>query len=189
MRGWIGLAVVGMLLGGTVARADTAAQPANMVRNGDFEQTDGNGLGRDWANESYGTGKRQFSLDSDRAHVGKYCQHIRVEEYNDGGAQVRQLGMKLAKGQSYSIVLWMRGNLTVPVRVGFRKHDKPYTFYLKQEFAVTPAWQRFTISGVAPEDDNDSGLYIFFAGNGDLWIDSVSAQASTAVAATIRAGQ
>ena len=41
---------------------------------------------------------------------------------------------------------------------------------------VSPTWQRYTITGVAPEDDANAGLHIFFAGNGELWINNVSAK-------------
>jgi hypothetical protein len=46
---------------------------------------------------------------------------------------------------------------------------------LKQEVRVTPTWQRFTITGVATEGDENAGLYLAFGGNGALWIDNVSA--------------
>ena len=150
-----------------------------MVRDGGFENGDTAGIGRSWISESYGSASVQFDLSSEKVQSGKYCQHARVTEYKDGYAQICQLGMNIHKGQQYSIVLWMRGNLPVPVLVGFRKHEAPYTFYLKQEVRVTPAWQRFTITGVATEEDANAGLYLGFNGNGDLWIDNVTARAST----------
>lgn len=180
MRSWIGLSLAVAVLGGALTAAASAATlTPNMVCNGDFEAGETAGLGRDWVNESYGTGKWQFSLEADRPHSGKYCQHMHVEGLEDGGAQIRQLGMKLIKGQPYTIGLWLRGNLAVPVTVGFREHAAPFTFYLKQEVRVTPAWQRFTVTGVASDTDANAGLYIFVPGNGDLWVDDVSARADT----------
>ena len=76
----------------------------------------------------------------------------------------------------------MRGSLAVPVTVGFRKAEKPDTFYVKEAVKVSPTWQRFTITGVAPEDDANAGLHIFFAGNGELWDDTVTAKAMGAPA-------
>jgi len=97
--------------------------------------------------------------------------------YKDGAAQICQFGIHLSKAQPYAITVWLRGNVSVPVTVGFRKHEAPYTFYLKQDVKVSPAWQRFTIAGTASETDDNAGLYLAFGGNGDLWIDSISAKA------------
>jgi hypothetical protein len=176
MRSWIGLSLA-LLIGGSVRvpLARAATDSPEMVHDGGFENGEAAGIGRSWVSESYGSASVQFDLSTDKVQFGKYCQHIRVEAYKDGNAQIRQLGMNIHKGQSYSIVLWMRGNLSVPVLVGFRKHGAPYTFYLRQEVRVTPAWQRFTITGVATGEDENAGLYLAFGGNGDLWIDHVSA--------------
>lgn len=181
MRSWVGLSlalVIGGSAGAPLARA--AVEPPNMIHDGDFESGDAGGIGRSWVSESYGSASVQFDLSTDKVQFGKYCQHIRVQDRKDDGyAQMRQLGMTVHKGQPYSIVLWMRGNLSAPVLVGFRKPEAPYTFYLKQEFRVTPAWQRFTITGAATDDNPNAGLYLGFPGNGDLWIDNVSARVGT----------
>src|SRR5207245_2557446 len=65
-----------------------------------------------------------------------------------------------------------------------RKHLAPYTSYLQEALRVTPTWQRFTITGVASDDDADAGLFLFFSGAGDLWIDNVSAKPDTMAAQT-----
>jgi hypothetical protein len=183
MRSWIGLMLALAVVGGAGARLAGAAPAADMVRSGSFEEEEKSGIARGWASESYGTNTIHFGLAAEKAQSGKYCQHVRVEEYKDGGAQLRQLGMKLAKGQRYEITLWMRGTTSAPVTVGFRKATKPYTYYVKEMVKVSSDWQRFTISGVAAEDDDNAGLYIYYAGNGELWIDSVSAKAMGEVVA------
>jgi hypothetical protein len=157
--------------------AGRAAQPQEMVRDGGFENGDTGGVGRSWANESYGAASVQFDLSTDKVQFGKYCQHFHVQDRKDDGyAQICQTGMHVHKGQQYSIVLWMRGNLSVPVLVGFREHGTPYTFYLRQDVRVTSAWQRYTITGVASDTDEDAGLFLGYCGSGDLWIDNVSAR-------------
>lgn len=172
---WLSLALAGVV-GGRAPVASAAAAPQEMVHDGDFENGASAGIGTSWVSESWGANTPQFDLATDKVQSGKYCQHIRVDGYKDGNAQICQFGMRLTKGQPYTITLWMRGNVTVPVTVGFRKHIPPYTFYLKQELRVTPAWQRFTISGPASDADDNAGLYLAFGSNGDLWIDSVSAR-------------
>jgi Carbohydrate binding domain len=178
LRSWMGLTLA-LLLGGSVCArlAGAAVEPGEMVRDGGFESGDTGGVGRNWANESYGTASVQFDLSTDKVQYGKYCQHFLVQDRKDDGyAQICQIGMNVRKGQQYSIVLWMRGNLSVPVLVGFRKHGPPYTFYVKQEVRVTPAWQRYTITGVASDSDENAGLFLGYCGSGDLWIDNVSAR-------------
>lgn len=175
MRYWIGLALALAILGGAGDRLLAAAPEENIVRSGGFEEEEKPGIGRGWASESYGANTIKFALAAG-SQSGKFSQHIRVEEYKDGGAQLRQLGMKLAKEQRYEISLWMKGTVTAPVTVGFRKAQKPYTFYVKDAIKVSSTWQRYTVSGVVGEDDDNAGLYIFFAGSGDLWIDDVSAK-------------
>jgi hypothetical protein len=160
--------------------AGAATQPPEMIHDGGFENGDTAGVGQSWGNESYGSGSVQFDLSTENVQFGKYCQHIRVQNRKDDGyAQMCQMGMNVRKDQKYSIVLWMRGNLSVPVLLGFRKQAAPYTFYLKQEIRVTPAWQRYTITGVASDADENAGLYLGYSGNGDLWIDNVSARAAS----------
>jgi hypothetical protein len=177
MRTWIWLSLaLAVLAGARAPAARAAAAPQEMIHDGGFENGDTAGVGTSWASESWGTNVVQFDRAADKVQSGKYCQHIRVDGYKDGCAQMRQLGMRLTKGQQYSITLWMRGNLSVPVTVGFRKHEAPYSFYLRQDLRVSPAWQRFTISGTALDTDENAGLYLAFSGNGDLWIDSVSAR-------------
>src|SRR5436190_15878324 len=147
MRTWIGLSLaLAVLAGGQAPVARAATTPQEMIHDGGFENGDKAGVGTGWASESWGTNTVQFDLATDKVQSGKYCQHIRVEGYKDGSAQIRQLGLGLTKGQPYTITLWMRGSLSVPVTVGFRKHEAPYTYYLKQDLRVSPAWQRFTIS-------------------------------------------
>ncbi len=179
-RSWMGLSLALVVLGSVHAPlAGAAAAPGEMVRDGGFENGDAGGVGRSWASESYGTASVQFDLSTDKVTFGKYCQHFEVEDRKDNGyAQICQMGMDVHKGQQYSIVLWMRGNLSVPVLIGFRKHGPPYTFYVKQEVRVTPAWQRYTITGVATGSDENAGLFLGYCGNGDLWIDNVSARAA-----------
>jgi hypothetical protein len=174
MRDWMRLALALMAL---LPVTPLRAAPADMVRGGGFEEEGARGIGREWASESYGAATIQFGVVEDRAQSGKRCQHIHVEGYKDGGAQIRQLGFPLTAGQKYEITLWIRGNLDAPVTVGFRKAEKPYTYYLRDQVHATSGWQKFTISGVAAESDANAGLYLFFAGNGDLWIDNVSAHA------------
>jgi Carbohydrate binding domain len=177
MKQRIGLALalaIGSSLTASIARA--ATEPADMVRGGGFEDGDKAGIGRGWASVSYGTGSFRFTLEEEKAQAGKYCQHIHVDEFKSGGAQLRQLGFALVKGQKYTITLWMRGNLDVPVSVGFRKNGPPYTYYLRESVRVGTAWQQYTITGTASEEDANAGLYIYFPGNGDLWLDSISAK-------------
>jgi hypothetical protein len=182
MRTWIWLPLaMAMLAGGSALVVRAAVEPQEMIHDGGFENGDIGGIGTSWASESWGANTVRFELATDKVQAGKYCQHMHVEGYKDGGTQIRQLGMHLTKGKGYTITLWMRGNLSVPVTVGFRKHGPPYTFYLRQDLRVSPAWQRFTITGPAADSDEDAGLYLGFAGDGDLWIDSISAKAAPAV--------
>jgi hypothetical protein len=177
MRSGVGLAVA-LVVGGAGARlAGAAGAAVELVRGGGFEQEGAPGFGRGWASESYGDAKIVFDRSQEKAQAGQHCQHVRVEDYKTGGVQLRQLGYSLAKGKPYQITLWLRGSLDVPVTVGFRKAEKPYTYHVKQAVKVSPTWQQFTISGTAPEEDANAGLYLYFAGNGELWIDSVSAKA------------
>jgi carbohydrate binding protein with CBM4/9 domain len=182
MRTWLGVALAMVMASAGARLAGAAGAAVELVRGGSFEQEGAPGFGRGWASESYGNAKIQFDRVQEKAQAGQYCQHVRVDEFKTGGVQLRQLGCRLAKGQPYEITLWLRGSLDVPVTVGFRKAEKPYSYYVKEAVKVSPAWQQFTIRGTAPEDDANAGLYLHFAGSGELWIDSVSAKATGATA-------
>jgi hypothetical protein len=187
MQKRIGLALalaIGSSLAAPIARA--ATEPADLVRSGGFEDGDKAGIGRGWDSVSYGTASYRFTLEEEKAQAGKYCQHIHVDEFKSGGAQLRQIGFPVTKGQKYTITLWMRGNVDAPISVGFRKNGAPYTYYLREFVRVSAAWQRYTITGTASEDDASAGLYIYFPGNGDLWLDSISAKSTATDAAATK---
>jgi hypothetical protein len=153
-----------------------AAEALELVRHGGFEVASSSGIGEGWASESYGSATVRFGQGNDYLYYGKHSQHIHVEGYRSGGAQIRQLGVNVISGREYEITLWMRSTLATPVKVGFRKHEKPYTYYLTSSFSVSSRWQKYSIVGPVTHDDPNAGLYVSFAGNGDLWIDNVSAR-------------
>ena len=101
MRSWMGLTLALVALGSAGARLAGAAAPAaDLIRGGSFEEADKPGIGQEWASESYGSAKIAFDLAAEKAQAGKCCQHIRAEEYQNGGIQIRQRGIARPRASS-----------------------------------------------------------------------------------------
>ena len=150
-----------------------AVAPGCTARNGGMEDLFVQGLAMGWDNNSWGDAEVSFTREEARPHSGRSAQRIHLERVAQGAAQVRQLGISVRAGQTYTLSVWLRGTVEGPVFVGVRQHESPYKRYLAQNVRVTPEWRHYVISGAPDVDGPSAGIFIAFSTAGDLWVDDV----------------
>jgi hypothetical protein len=163
--------LVTMALG--VSWASTAAQ--ELVPNGGMEGEYVDGVAPGWASNCYGEFVVSFAKETANPRSGQAAQKIECTSFKQGGVQIRCSGIKVVKGQTYTLQAWMRGEgIKGPVLLCVRQHPAPYTRYLAQYVRVSEEWRRFTVIGEASDSDENCGIYVWFGSTGSLWIDDVS---------------
>ena len=132
------------------------------------------GLAAGWVKNCYGSNEVVFAEETHDVHGGKSAQRVTCTRFDGGGVQFHSSRVAVEKGQTYTLRLWMKGDVASPVYVGIRQHGAPYTAYLKRHCRVKNEWRPFVIIGEASDTDRDCGIYIMFAGTGTLLVDDVS---------------
>ena len=123
-------------------------------------------MGRD--NNSWGDAEVSFSREEAKPHSGRSAQRIHLERVAQGAAQVRQLGISVRAGQTYTLSVWLRGTVEGPVFVGVRQHESPYKgVTLAQNVRVTPEWRQVVITGAPDADGPSAGIFIAFSTTGE----------------------
>ncbi|MGO8676342.1 MAG: carbohydrate binding domain-containing protein [Limisphaerales bacterium] len=111
--------ICGLLLFLAVTAAG-AAEP-EMLANGDMEAPFVNRLAQGWVPNCYGSNEVIFAQESVDVHGGKSAQRVTRTRFADGGVQFHSADIAVQKGQSYTLRLWMKGDVTGSVYVGIRK--------------------------------------------------------------------
>ncbi len=149
------------------------ASAQEMIAGGDFEG-DWTGLARPWAANCYGD--NQYRFERVPGHQSQAAQRLTCGRHDSGAVQVLVPGLKIVKGQTYTITLWLRGQIPGRLFVGFRQLPAPYARYLVRYVRVDPTWRQYAIVGTVPVDDAACGLFLSFQGEGWIEVDDVSAR-------------
>jgi hypothetical protein len=163
-----------VLLVAFVGSAPAGGAETEMLTNGEMEVPFAQGLAQGWVPNCYGSNQVVFTRESTDVHAGQSAQGVTCTAFESGGVQFHSSDLAVEKGQSYTLRLWMKGDVKGPVYVGIRKHGAPYTSYLKRDLRVKNAWTPYLIMGQASDSDPRCGLYLMFAGTGTLRVDDVS---------------
>lgn len=154
------------------------AQEGEMAPNGGMEGEYVEGLAPGWVANCYGSFEVAFSKETEAVHGGRAAQKIECTRFGEGGIQIRCGGIRVAKGETYTLQAWLRGEgIRGPVLLCIRQHPSPYTKYLAQYVRVSEEWRRFTVIGESAGSDEDCGIYVWYGSTGRLWIDDVSLRA------------
>ena len=167
--------VVGLAWGLLVALAAPGAE-TEMLANGGMEAPFVNGIARSWSPNCYGSNEVVFTEESVDVHSGRSAQRVTCRQFASGGVQFHSGDIAIQKGQPYTLRLWLKGDVAVPIYVGIRKHGAPYTSYLRRDVRVKKDWTPCLILGEPSESDARCAIYIMFAGTGALLVDDVSLQ-------------
>ena len=154
--------------------AVTAAAPADeMLANGGMERPYAGGLPQGWTANVYGSNAVAFAEAAD-AHGGGSALRVACTAFADGGVQFHSARLAVEKGRPYTLVLWLKGDVRVPVTVCLRQCGAPYTPYLKRVVRVRPAWTPVVIAGESCGTDPAAALFVNYAGTGTLAMDDAS---------------
>ncbi|HPA16382.1 MAG TPA: carbohydrate binding domain-containing protein [Verrucomicrobiae bacterium] len=171
MRLWQSLAMLTLAAafpGGGVAAGD--GQPAFV---GDMEGPFVGGLAAGWVKNCYGSNDVVFAEETRDFHGGRAAQRVTCTRFITGGVQIHSADVAVEKGKSFTVRLWMKGDVESPVYIGIRKHGEPYTGYLKRHALVKNEWRPYLLCGEASDGDPHCGIYLMFAGTGTLLLDDI----------------
>ena len=150
------------------------ADSNELLRCGSMEAPFNGGLAAGWVKNCYGSNDVVFAEETRDVHGGKSAQRIACSRFETGGVQFHSAQVAVEKGKTYTLRLWLKGNVTSTVYVGVRKHGEPYTGYLKRHCRVKNEWRPYVLIAEASESDAACGIYIMFSGTGTLLVDDVS---------------
>jgi hypothetical protein len=145
-----------------------------MLINGAMEGPYSDGLAQGWAKNCYGAHDAVFTEETSDLHGGRSAQRVTCRSFTNGGVQFHSGSVAVEKGKPYTLQLWMKSDLKVPVHVVVRKHGPPYTGYLRRQFRVQNEWTPYLLWGEATDTDPSCSVFIMFAGTGTLLVDDVS---------------
>jgi hypothetical protein len=145
-----------------------------MLPHGDMEGPFIGGLAAAWSSNSYGDNQVYLAPETTDVRQGTRAQRITCTRFRSGGAQIYFGHVSVEAGTTYTLRLWMKGDIASPVFVGVRQHAQPYTAYISRSVRVTPEWRSFVVSGEAAGTDSNAGVYLMFASLGYLLVDGVS---------------
>lgn len=113
----VGLVTCLVVLPTILLATATAADQANLVRNGGFETIDRDGMPEQWKT----SGNRRLveqELSADKGRDGGRCAklHCRRLEHKTSGchAMLSQMDVPLKQGQSYRLTFWAKGKTLPP---------------------------------------------------------------------------
>jgi len=151
-----------------------AAGEDGLLRGGGMEGPFVDGLAAGWVKNCYGSNEVVFAEESRDIHGGRAAQRVTCTKFFTGGVQFHSGDVAVEQGKPYTVRLWMKGDVRSPIYIGLRKHDEPYTSYLKRQARIKSQWRPYVLTGVAGGTDRRCGLYLMFAGTGTLLVDDVA---------------
>ena len=163
---WMLCALLGVLT--TRAAESELLPPGGMV--GPFV----GGMASGWVKNCYGANEVVFAEETHDVPDGKPAQRVTCTMFSSGGVQFHSCNIAVVKGKTYTIRLWMKGDVEVPIYIGVRQHGEPYTSYLKRYVRVKNEWRPYVFTGEAGSTDPSCSLFIMFAGTGTLRVGDVA---------------
>lgn len=161
---------------GRLLHANDSAELAN----GSFDGFQSDGIASGWSdNSGWADVTVKYSAERAEAHSNQ-SQKIDCVDFKSGAVQFVQSGVKISKGQNYTISIWMKGDVDSPVQILARRRGNPYTTYFSKSFKVDNTWRKYDFNVIAAGDDPDAYFMVSFASAGTLWLDDVTMTAGGA---------
>ncbi|MEM7657917.1 MAG: carbohydrate binding domain-containing protein [Bacteroidota bacterium] len=146
------------------------------IQNGDFES---GSMSPDWQIELHGGAQANIGTTSNNPFLGSQSGQITTTNLTgtDWHIQFKQVGMTVEADSTYAIQFAARADANVSLNVSAMRDNAPYTWYSGATYALTPSWQTFTFTFVAPEDNADFTRLSFSFDQqtaATYWLDEVS---------------
>lgn len=164
----------------TVLTPWAARAAEGLLDHGGMEGPFVHGVAAGWVNNCYGDNDVVFAEETQDVRGGRAAQRVTCRKFTSGGVQLHSSDVAVEKGQTYTLRLWMKGDVRSPIYVGVRQYGEPYTSYLGRHVRVRNEWRPYILTGTASGTDPRCAIFIMFADVGTLWIDEVTLQPGSA---------
>ena len=130
-----------------------------------------------WFLELHEAAQASVSASTQNPYEGSYCARLQVNAVTgtDWHLQFKQSSFSLQKDSAYILQFAARANAPTTITVAAMRDNDPYNWYAGATYTLTEAWQIFSFSFVAPEDNNGFGrITISPRQVGTLYFDAFS---------------
>jgi len=157
-------------LGGAVHRG----LDAQMLDGLSFEEDDVNedGVSDKWQQVGWGNNVPVYNRDGRYSYHGRYCQQVAVLAYVDGERGIRQSGLAVQAGATYTATLHLKRWGRAPVHVTLASGDQVLAEAAIHD--VASKWKRYTVQLRPVASATNAEFRVTLAGGGTLWIDQVA---------------
>ena len=96
--------------------------------------------------------------------------------------QLRQEGVHLQAGTSYTVSFWARSSTTRTINARLQSPVAPYSTFIAKDFTATPVWERYSFVYTSPSEVENAFVGFNLAqATGDVWLDQVAVYESNLV--------
>ncbi|MEM7371167.1 MAG: carbohydrate binding domain-containing protein [Bacteroidota bacterium] len=151
-----------------------ASGQGNQVQDGGFESGNLN----QWTMETHSTAQATSSLSTTSPFAGSSSAEVDVTHITgtDWHVQFYQGGLSMNKDSVYAVTFAARSDANRNINIGVQQNVSPWDYYGGSQYALTPVWQTFTFTFVAPTDlQGELRIgYNFANQTGKVWFDDIS---------------
>ncbi len=146
----------------------------NLLINADFEQK----LGAEWVREIHKEVGAVFQQDAMETAHGKSALRVDINRSEGQGyqLQLKQLGLKLAVGQTYTLSFLAKSDWVPELNVSYGLDREPWTnLGLSQRIELSSTWQRYRINFKPRQEATAVTRVAFVLGKsaGRVWLDDL----------------
>ena len=160
----------------TGPKASYAPGNRELLQNPGFEGIY-SGAARGWRTNYWGDPAPTFKLGRDTrpgyVRDGRSSQRFRLGSFGDGAADLVQ-SLRFREGHAYRASVWIKASRATPVTILLRRDTYPWSAYAIKTVLADAKWQRVTIRGSAPAEEDGSFRVAPKISGTTVWVDGAS---------------
>lgn len=146
----------------------------NQVQDGGFESGNLN----PWTLETHSTAQASSSISASNPFAGNHSAEVDVTQVTgtDWHIQFYQSGLSMEKDSTYAVTFAARSDANRDINVGAQQGVSPWDWYGGTLISLSPNWNTYTFTFVAPTDlQGELRIGFNFANTpGKVWFDDIS---------------
>ncbi|MEM1125343.1 MAG: carbohydrate binding domain-containing protein [Bacteroidota bacterium] len=154
------------------AWAQEASAPGNQISDPGFETS-----GARWELEQHGGAQASWARQTEQVFDGRQAAKVTIGTpgADTWHVQFKRTGLSVEQGGRYTATFAARADTERSVTVTMMRDTAPWTLYGGFEIDLTPTWQTFSHTFIAPETADGLVRLSFNHGTqtGTLWVDEV----------------
>ncbi|MBK9014108.1 MAG: carbohydrate binding domain-containing protein [Saprospiraceae bacterium] len=156
---------------------DNASTPGSnqQLLDNNFENGNPNG---DWKLELHDAAAATLSIVQTNPFEGQDCALVSVTNVTGTGwhIQFKQENLSVEAGKTYTVHFAARAEQPATIYAYTMRNLDPWTWYGSKQISLTPQWQEFSYTFIAPEDNADFVRFAFSFENqlGNFYFDKMS---------------